>query len=102
MISNNNNMLSYIIRREERLALGDRSLTAEKECSWSEPTISDDEPLRFDEAKDCQFHNCGVNLQYWPCLKTTTCVSPISSAYAWSTYPASSAVGGVYKSTLEV
>jgi len=39
MISNNNNMLSYVIRREERLALKERSFTADKECSWFEPTM---------------------------------------------------------------
>jgi len=39
MISNNNNMQSYIIRREERFALKDRSWTADKERSWFEPTI---------------------------------------------------------------
>jgi len=38
MISNNNNMLSYVIRREERLTLKEHSLTADK-CSWFEPTI---------------------------------------------------------------
>jgi len=39
MISNNNYMLSNVIRREERLALKDRSLTADKDRSWFEPTI---------------------------------------------------------------
>ena len=39
MISNNNNMLSYVIGREERLALKDRSSTADKEHSWFGPTI---------------------------------------------------------------
>jgi len=39
LISNNNNTLSYVIRREERLALKDRSLTADKERSWFESTI---------------------------------------------------------------
>jgi len=34
MISNNNNMLRDVIRREER------SLTADKKGSWFEPTIS--------------------------------------------------------------
>jgi len=41
MIRSNNNMLSDVIRREERLALRDRSLAADKECSWFEPTITD-------------------------------------------------------------
>ena len=40
MISNNNNMLSYVIRREERFALKERSLTADKKRSWFEPTIT--------------------------------------------------------------
>jgi len=48
MISNNNNMLSYVIRREERLALKDRFLTANKERSWFEPTIRD---LGHDDSK---------------------------------------------------
>ena len=39
MISNNNNILSYVIRREERIALKDRSLTSDNERSWFEPTI---------------------------------------------------------------
>jgi len=33
------NMLSYSIRWEERLALKDRCLTADKERSWFKPTI---------------------------------------------------------------
>ena len=41
MISNNNNMLSYVIRQEERLTPKERSLTADKERSWFEPIISD-------------------------------------------------------------
>ena len=39
MVHNNNNMLSYVIRQEERLALKNRSLTADEECSWFESTI---------------------------------------------------------------
>ena len=35
-------MLSYVIRRKERLALKDRSLTADKEHSWYGPTIRED------------------------------------------------------------
>ena len=41
-------MLSYVIRREERLALKDRFLTANKERSWFEPTIRD---LGHDDSK---------------------------------------------------
>jgi len=39
MICNNNNMLSSVIKWEEHLALNNRSLTADKERSWFEPTI---------------------------------------------------------------
>jgi len=41
MISYNNHMLSYIIRREEQLGLKDHFLTTDKERSWFEPTISE-------------------------------------------------------------
>jgi len=40
VLTNRNIMLSYVIRREERLAPKDRSLTADIECSWFELTIS--------------------------------------------------------------
>lgn len=47
-----------------------------------------------------------VNIIFWdtklPCLKTMTAVSPISSTYTLSQYPASSAVGGVWKEREDV
>jgi len=39
MIGSNINVLSYVIRREERLALKDCSLTADEDRAWFEPSI---------------------------------------------------------------
>ena len=60
MIRNSNNMPSYAIRREGRLALKKRSLTAEKERSWFEPTIN---PFRH-----LKSYNNNKEIILWLCV----------------------------------
>ena len=68
MISNNNNMLSYVIRREERLALKECSLTADKKRSRFEPTINLNQPRFPDEvspfSRTKDEHYDGIRM--WP------------------------------------